>query len=336
MNESRIGRAGARFAVKLVSTRVLAGVAAIGLLLSALPASAQDIRALLDRIERMERDMTTLQQQVYRGPSAPSGTTVITSPALGGGGSSGGTGVPAPLSGDAATRLDVRTAALEEQIRRLTGQVEEAQFRNQQLKEQVERLQADIDLRFKELQPGAAGATDAAAAAKPPSGAEPPAGAAKEGVLGSMPKKDLDKELSGAPAAAGAVELKGATAKEQYEYAYGLVMKDRDAAEQAFKAFLKAHPNDALAGNALYWLGETYFVKGDYKEAAVQFLEGYRKFPKSQKAAHNLLKLGMSMGKMDDAKNACAAFAKLQQEYPEADATIKRSVQTERQKLKCQ
>jgi tol-pal system protein YbgF len=314
--------------VKLLSTTALAGILFAGLAFASVPAAAQDARALLDRMERMERDMTTLQQQVYRGGGGGS-STVITSPALGGGVSSGSGAAMAPLPPDAAGRIEVRMSALEDQIRSLTGQVEEARFRNQQLKEQVDRMQADFDLRFKELQGGAA-----TAAAQPNQPSEPPpAGPAKEGVLGSMPKKDLDKELAGKPASTA--ELKGATPKEQYDYAYGLVMKDRDAAEKALLAFVKAHPTDPLTGNAYYWLGETYFVKGDFKSAAVQFLDGYRKFPKSQKAAHNLLKLGMSLSRTDDLKSACAAFGKLQQEYPDADATIKRALQTERQKAKC-
>lgn len=318
--------------MKLLSTTALAGIACALLALSPVPAAAQDVRALLDRMERMERDMTTLQQQVYRGGGSSS--TVITSPALGGGTAGSGPGYAAgpatPLPADAAARIEVRMGTLEDQIRRLTGQVEETQFRTQQLKDQLERMQADFDLRFKELQGGAATAT---APAQP---GETPPPAAAEGVLGSMPKKELDKELTAAkPAAAGAGELKGATPKEQYDYAYGLVMKDRDAAEKALQAFVKAHPSDALTGNAYYWLGETYFVKGDYKQAAVQFLDGYRKFPKSDKAAHNLLKLGMSLARTDDVKSACAAFGKLQQEYPGADTTIKRALQTEKQKAKC-
>ncbi len=289
--------------------------------------------------------------QPYRGViSGGSGSsTIITSPALGGGVTAtppadggfpatpapGGFPVPpaaqggfapppptptfAPLPADAAGRAEVRLQALEEQIRQLTGRVEEVQFHNQQLKEQLQRMQADTDLRFRELQGGGQ------AAATPTPGAPATAG---DGVLGTMAKKDLDREPSGAA-------LKGGTPKEQYDYAYGLVMSDREKAGQALKAFLQEHPNDALAGNAHYWLGETYFVKGDYKQAAVSFMEGYRKFPKGQKGSHNLLKLALSMSRMGDAKAACAAFARLDSEYPDAENAVKRAAQNEKQKLKC-
>lgn len=288
--------------------------------------------------------------QPYRGIiSGGSGTsTVITSPALGGGVTTtppAAPGFPAapvpggaiptpppdpvmtPLPADAAARTEVRLQALEEQIRQLTGRVEEAQFQNQQLKEQLQRMQADTDLRFRELQGGG----QAAATPAPVPGAAPPAaaGGTGEGVLGTMPTNELQRDSSGGAA------LKGNTPKEQYDYAYSLVMTDRDKAEQALKAFLKAHPDDGLAGNAHYWLGETYFVKGDYKQAAVSFMEGYRKFPKGQKASHNLLKLALSMSRMGDTKAACTAFARLDSEYPDVENAVKRVAQNEKQKLKC-
>ncbi len=326
--------------MKLLTTTGIAGLLAAGLLAAAPAAAQSDIRPLLDRIERMERDMSTLQRQVYRGAgsaaeSGAGGTTVITSPALGGGGPAA-LGAPGPqvLPEDAAARIEVRLQGLEEQIRRLTGQVEENQFRGMQVKEQLERLQKDVELRFQELGAGtavAAGAPPAAGAA----GETPPA-SGQPGVLGQMPQKDLEQQTAGAAAPPAAPALQGETAKEQYEYAYGLVMKDRDAAERALKAFINAHPSDQLTGNAYYWLGETYFVKGDFKQAAVQFLDGYRKFPKSQKAPHNLLKLGISMVKMNDEKGACAAFARLASEFPDAEPAIKRAAQAEKQKIKCQ
>ena len=42
-------------------------------------------------------------------------------------------------------------------------------------------------------------------------------------------------------------------------------------------------------------LGETYYVRGDFPNAARAFAEGFQKYPKSGKAPDNLLKLGMSL-----------------------------------------
>ena len=81
---------------------------------------------------------------------------------------------------------------------------------------------------------------------------------------------------------------------------------------------MQKNPTDVLAGNAQYWLGETYYVRGDYQKAAVTFAEGFQKYPNSGKAADNLLKLGMSLGEMGKKPDACTALSQLITKYPGA------------------
>ena len=88
-------------------------------------------------------------------------------------------------------------------------------------------------------------------------------------------------------------------------------------------AFVQRYPNDPLAGNAQYWLGETYYVRKDYENAATAFAEGYQKYPESGKAADNLLKLGMSLGNLGKKSEACSAFARLDRDFPTAPANVK-------------
>ena len=73
------------------------------------------------------------------------------------------------------------------------------------------------------------------------------------------------------------------------------------------RSFIQRYPNDSLAGNAQYWLGETYYVRKDYNNAAAVFAEGYQKYPKGGKAADNLLKLGMALGQLGQKTDACRA-----------------------------
>ena len=40
--------------------------------------------------------------------------------------------------------------------------------------------------------------------------------------------------------------------------------------------FVKLHPKEALASNARYWLGETFYVRAAYVQAAEVFLEGFQ------------------------------------------------------------
>ena len=45
-------------------------------------------------------------------------------------------------------------------------------------------------------------------------------------------------------------------------------------ARTAFRQLIAAYPNDPLARSAQYWIGESYYVRGQYKNAADAFLKG--------------------------------------------------------------
>ena len=74
--------------------------------------------------------------------------------------------------------------------------------------------------------------------------------------------------------------------QQLYEQAYGyLLQKDYGAAESGFEDFLKRHPNHQLAGNAQYWLGETFYVRGQYQGCRGGLPEGLSNLlPKSEGA----------------------------------------------------
>jgi len=173
-------------------------------------------------------------------------------------------------------------------------------------------------------QPGVLGTLSAAQAANLP---QPPAGAAeaaaaKAGQQTAMPSS-------------GAV-LPGETPREQYEYATNLIQRGSyDQAEIALKSFIQQHPKDELTGNAQYWLGETYYVRNDFKTAAVAFAEGYQKYPESQKAPDNLLKLAMALGQQGQKENACVALRQLEKRYPDASANVKDRAVRARKNYSC-
>ena len=117
----------------------------------------------------------------------------------------------------------------------------------------------------------------------------------------------------------GGGTLPSGSASEQYNTAFGLLKQaDYPAAEEALRTFVQQHPNDPLAGNAQYWLGETYFARGKYADAASAFAEGYKRYPKGPKAADDLLKLGMSLGRANQKQNACVALIQLDHDFPHA------------------
>jgi tol-pal system protein YbgF len=254
---------------------------------------------------------------------------------------------PEARAQDTATvqaQQEVRIQQLEQQISDLTGKLEDANFQIQQLSSRVERMQKDTEMRLSTLEHGG-GATAGVGTGAPPStggtmataapattatgAATPPPQPAGTGILGTLSQSQMEAAQAAPAATAPATqtaaaattpyELPGSTPQEQYEYAFGLLRAANYAeAEKAFTAFVQKNPNDVLAGNAQYWLGETYYVRGDYQKAAVAFAEGFQKYPNSGKAADNLLKLGMSLGEMGKKQDACTALSQLVAKYPGA------------------
>jgi tol-pal system protein YbgF len=130
--------------------------------------------------------------------------------------------------------------------------------------------------------------------------------------------------------------LPSGDAQSLYEQGYGSMLQhDYAAAEAAFRQLVASHPNDPLAGSAQYWIGESYYVRGQYKSAADAFLKGYKKYKGSDKAPDTLLKLGMSLAELGQKDAACSTFSELAAKYPNASEHILEEAQSERKKTGC-
>jgi len=209
--------------------------------------------------------------------------------------------------------MEDRLNQLQQTITMLTGQVEQLQYRNQQLQQQLERMQADHEFRLEQIEKGRGGAP------RPPS---PPPSA------GPAPTPP--------PAHAAAPPAGGAQGEQLYHDAFKLLQDgDYPGAERAFKNFVQRNPQHALAGNAQYWLGETYYARRDYQNAMVSFAEGYKVYKTSPKGPDNLLKLGITLAVLNKKQEACAVFARFNQDYPRATDLQKRRIDQERQKNAC-
>ena len=125
-------------------------------------------------------------------------------------------------------------------------------------------------------------------------------------------------------------------AKARYQYAFGYLRKrEFEKAELALKEFLITHPDDPLVPNAMYWLGETYYTRGKYEDAAEIFISGYERHSKSSKTPDNLLKLGLSLLKLERRADACLAFAQLLSEFPNSSKSLIRRAINARKRHGC-
>lgn len=282
------------------------------------------------RLNRLENDIQTLNRAVYKGEMPPASS------------------VYAGSGGSNAAASEVRIQQLEGELQKLTGQIEEQNFKIKQMEQQLQRFTEDMNMRMNDIEGNGGGAaagsttgvnrasqyiarTTSSSSTVPPT-AEPVinntvttvsgAGTTTSGTTGYQ-------WSSGAPGVEVNAAATGDNPASIYENAYTL-MKNNDyaGAEKGFQTFLDANPDHPLAGNAKYWLGETFYVRNDYKNAARVFAEAYQQYPKNSKAADNLLKLGMALASMGKKDDACVAFSQLKKEYAgKADSVVKRADQ---------
>jgi tol-pal system protein YbgF len=142
---------------------------------------------------------------------------------------------------------------------------------------------------------------------------------------GGAPSQDSIETVSLAPESPEAL----------YEHSNeSLLRRQFGEAEQGFRGFLDKYPDHNLAGSAQYWLGETYYTQGDYRQAAQNFLAGYKDYPKSRRAPDSLLKLGMSLNKLGQSQQACASFGAVGGQFPNA-VDVKKRAQAEFKRAGC-
>ena len=97
-----------------------------------------------------------------------------------------------------------------------------------------------------------------------------------------------------------------------YKHAYNMLIQENFLeAEKYFNIFIGENPNDPLASNAYYWLGETFYVQKQFQKAAISFAKGYQQFPKGNKALDQLFKLSLTFINLGKNEDACASFLKL-------------------------
>ena len=271
----------------------------------------------------------------------------------------------------AVARLEVRLSELERDLRASTGKVEDLSHQVRQLSERLERLSSDVDYRLG--QAGSAGAPPAAGAgatgasvagasedgtgSAAPRQLSPPSPQATtalplpagrgEGptVLGRLPESEArtappqsapQPAAPETPSTQTAAAMPMGTPREQYAHGFSLLRTANYAeAEVAFKEFLSRNPDDPLADNARYWLGETFYARGEYAPAAETFLDAYQINKTGPKAPDSLLKLGMSLGSLNKVPEACATYRELSTAIPDAPVSIKTRAQKEARALRC-
>jgi tol-pal system protein YbgF len=255
-------------------------------------------------------------------------------------------------NGGNAVQLVNQIQALQSQVQTLQGQVEELKHQLDEAKQRSKDQYIDLDSRIGRLEghgaagapvtPGPAARTNeqppdiqlgggaaGAAAAAPAHGAETEPAHPNVGELRADERGDLDSANAAPPPEAAPPEGEQPT----YDAAFA-ALKDGRYAESArrFQSFLDQYPDSALASNAYYWLGESYYVTQNYKIALQTFQTLLQRYPDSPKAPDALLKVGYSQYELKQWDQAEATLNQVVQTYP--DTTVARLAQGRLRALK--
>lgn len=256
------------------------------------PVFAQNINSLETRLNRMEREMQTLSRSVFKGDVAPPTMQV------------------APATANQTAGMELRLNQLEDQLRRITGMIEENSFRLRKLEQ--------------------AGVTAIQ---------QQPLSNNNSGFqTQTQPSTDPALVVDNSPYQLGTINNNvGTSPAALYDKAFGfLQVNDYASAQATFDDFLAQYPDHSLAANSKYWLAETYYARGDYKQASQSFARAFKDHPEGQKAPDTLLKLAMSLNAQDMRQEACLTLGELGNRFPNAPSSVSTKAAEERTSYGCE
>ena len=300
-----------------------------------------DNHNVLQILEALQQDIKTLERAVYSNSFEKQNTD------------DSGEVLLENSSEEALTRHLLKLSEIENQFRDLTNRFEEINFKLDKLSNRLTKLQADNQLRFEQVEKTMGNVVSTGAANLKENISDEDKilpGTSEPQDLGSISYKDMTTSATTQQTqsvdSTSTVILENVESIEkllpedspekQYEFATSfLKVGDYNTAERALKEFVQTNPNHELAGNAQYWFAETFRIRQLYVDAASAYLEGYQKYPKSEKAPDNLLKLGVSLVQIGEKEQGCMMITSLEKEYPEASQSILQKAKYEEKKFEC-
>ena len=294
--------------------------------------SFADSHNIYDVLELIKKDLKTLEKAVYSESLNGNSNNASSSNNLD------------QNSEDVLTRHLLKLTEIENQFQELTNKFEKINFKLDKLSNRISKVQADNQLRFQELESGNITSSNENKELTLLPGSSQPQD------LGSISYKDT--ETKSLTQQTQSIESTGTIITEtfqleekllpdenpekQYEFAISfLKVGDYNTAERAFREFVDTNPEHKLAGNAQYWYAETFRIRQLYIDAASAYLEGYQKYPKSNKAPINLLKLGVSLVQIGEKDQGCLMIVGVKKEYPEANQSVLQKAKYEEKKFEC-
>jgi tol-pal system protein YbgF len=233
-----------------------------------------------------------------------------------------------------------RITELQTEVQSLRNQVEQQNFKLQELEKRGRDQYVDLDARLARLEGSQSGtgaplmdpeATPAPGASDPALSAAGTAPSGQSVFEEPEVQAPIDAGIESQPATTmepGVIESTADPADERalYESAFDSLKEGRYAeAARRFQGFLDQYPNGEYSPNAQYWLGESYYVTQNYQIALESFQRLLSQFPSSSKSPDALLKVGYCHYELKQWAQAESILNQVVQQYP--DTTVARLAQ---------
>jgi tol-pal system protein YbgF len=149
----------------------------------------------------------------------------------------------------------------------------------------------------------------------------PQAVAAISASAGGTPPPDLPGEAGlAAPPAAGAPPP-GVSPQKMYELAWGdYVGAQYNLAIAGFENYIRSYPRSEQAGDSQYFIGESYYQQGMFREAAAAFDRGISDYPNSKRVPDMYFKRGMAFSALGETARARESWEFVVKTFPNSDA----------------
>lgn len=155
----------------------------------------------------------------------------------------------------------------------------------------------------------------------------------ESGSTAVQPQKAASQAPANRPAAKGPATVvkaapqtpAGESAVELYDRALKKIREEKDFAggRELMETFLKRYPEDALAVNAAYWVGETYYAEKDYEKAILEFEDIIQKYGEHPKVASALLKQALAFEATGDKATERLLLQKVIDRFPLSEEAAK-------------
>jgi len=216
---------------------------------------------------------------------------------------------------DAVNRMDTTMRKVEQSVQETQAntntRVDSMSTQVQSLRDAVDELTARVGILSQQLGEarGVLETVDARLAG--PGGAAPPAsgGGRSQAPSGSTATQPPPVPVASPP-----------SAQTLYDNALrDLNTGKYDLARQQFTEYLQYYNQTALAGNAQFYIGETYYRQNEFERAIQEYDRVFKDYPESNKVAGALLKKGYAQLELNQRDQGVLTLRALVERFPRAE-----------------